>query len=87
MTLTVVVGGREVAGKDDELEEETSSEERDRQPVAPHLRRNLHRHRRRRTARPRAEKAKVSGGLRGDEGLALVKLFIFIIIKRRLYII
>jgi hypothetical protein len=25
--------------------------------------------------------------LRGDEGLALVKLFIFIIIKRRLYII
>lgn len=66
-----------MAGQDEELEEETGSEEEDRQPVAADLRRNLHRHRRRRPAR--AEKAKVSGVCVGARGLLWLSIF-----KRRL---
>lgn len=40
--LTVVVGGREGVGQDEELEEEAGGEEEDRQPVPAHLRWNRH---------------------------------------------
>jgi hypothetical protein len=42
VALTVVVGGREGFGQDQELEEEAGGGEEDRQPVAAHLLRNRH---------------------------------------------